>query len=621
MAFKPTKEQKKVLAHDHETHARVLAGPGTGKSATVVQYIESLHARKNRPKIRLLTFTRAATSELAQKIGDDELLKPSTVHSFSISVLLKNPGSGGFPEPLRIADDWETGEIVNPSLQRELGISIRDVRDHIREMAAGWESLDEQPASRFTKAETNQFLAVWSEHRHVWGYTLLAELPFRLREALSDHKDLKGCSFDLLVVDEYQDLNACDLELIRILADERGTTVLAVGDDDQSIYSFRHAAPAGIRRFPDDYPGCGNYTLSHSLRCGRNIIGWATHVIQFNRDRPKDRPLLEAAEKNPDGTVGLLSFASETAEARGIANLVRTMIKDGGLKPSEILVLLRSDFNQCFSGPIKEELDKLTVSTADAEWVKLLLARPGNRRSLALFRLLVNDEDSLAWGTLLRTTDGIGEGFIDSIYTAAKKARTNFAHTLRTAMPAKGRAANLSTALIDQVDEWLAQRNLPDEPEDGWAAWMLEQDLPAGFGFDESCEVLLRDVAELVENESSLDRFLGQISPLGMDFASARSEGVRIMSLAKSKGLTVRGTIIAGCEEGIIPHESAQPDEEARLMYVGMTRAREYLYCTWARRRTGPTARVGRKQVGARRTLSRFLQNGPVKSRPGDGKN
>src|SRR5260370_28302732 len=87
MAFKPTREQQKVLDHDHRLPARLLAGPGTGKSATVVHYIHQLHSLKKKPKMRLLTFTRAATSEIAANGGEDRLLKPPTVHSLPISVL------------------------------------------------------------------------------------------------------------------------------------------------------------------------------------------------------------------------------------------------------------------------------------------------------------------------------------------------------------------------------------------------------------------------------------------------------------------------------------------------------------------------------------------------------
>src|SRR5256885_14238989 len=100
---------------------------------------------------------------------------------------------------------------------------------------------------------------------------MLAELPDLMRRALETHDDLEGVDYDLLVVDEYQDLNACDLEVLRLIA-ERGCSIIAAGDDDQSIYSFRRAAPEGIRRFSEDYPGSEDYTLSVTQRCGSRII-------------------------------------------------------------------------------------------------------------------------------------------------------------------------------------------------------------------------------------------------------------------------------------------------------------------------------------------------------------
>src|SRR5438132_1642628 len=115
MSFDPTPEQRRLLAHDPHTHGVLLAGPGTGKSAAMVAYVEQLANEEQPPRVRLLTFTRAATFELALKVSEHPALaaqSPSTIHSFAISVLMRNPGAANFPQPLCMADDWERKNIV-----------------------------------------------------------------------------------------------------------------------------------------------------------------------------------------------------------------------------------------------------------------------------------------------------------------------------------------------------------------------------------------------------------------------------------------------------------------------------------------------------------------------------
>src|SRR5271157_5164915 len=214
MPYVPTGEQTAILGHDYHRHARVLAGPGTGKSATLVALLDQLVGQRPAPRIKLLTFTRAATAELAKKVSDHPdaaAERPSTVHSFSISVLLRNPGTGHFPQPLRIADTWEDDEIVKPTLARRINVRVTKLDDLIREMASNWEFLEQRQLPKVDPAERARFLAAWHEHREAYGYTLLAELPFALRQALHDHAGLDGVEYDVLIVDEYQDLNACDL--------------------------------------------------------------------------------------------------------------------------------------------------------------------------------------------------------------------------------------------------------------------------------------------------------------------------------------------------------------------------------------------------------------------------
>src|SRR5882762_9335878 len=138
MAYRPTREQQAILAHHADRHARVLAGPGTGKSATVVALVDQLLAGNPAPRVKLITFTRAATAELAKKVSDHPAAaaeRPSTMHSFSISVLLRNPGTGHFPQPLRIADTWEDNAIVKPTLARRIDVRVTKLDNLIREMA------------------------------------------------------------------------------------------------------------------------------------------------------------------------------------------------------------------------------------------------------------------------------------------------------------------------------------------------------------------------------------------------------------------------------------------------------------------------------------------------------
>ena len=143
-------------------------------------------------RVRMLTFTRAATAELAEKVAThaEQAVHPSTIHSFAISVLLQNPGTAGFPEPLRIADTWEFKNVVRPTLARRAGVGVRLLDKLVQEMASNWESLTDEPYLDISDADRTRFRGAWNEHRRVLGYTLLQELPYSLRRALHDHDDL-----------------------------------------------------------------------------------------------------------------------------------------------------------------------------------------------------------------------------------------------------------------------------------------------------------------------------------------------------------------------------------------------------------------------------------------------
>ncbi|MCW3048496.1 MAG: hypothetical protein JWO74_2780 [Solirubrobacterales bacterium] len=630
MAYDPTPEQREILAHEPDRHGRVLAGPGTGKSATVVSLVTQLLAQPDPPRIGLLTFTRAATAELAAKVAAHEaqVERPSTIHSFAIAALLANPGSADFPSPLRVADDWEQKEIIRPHLASLIalpGVTPDFIKKRLLpEMAAMWESLSPDPDPAVEEHVRNRFLGAYEQQRRVFGYTLLGELPDLLRRAVEAHQDLDGLDFRLLIVDEYQDLNACDLRVIRLLGD-RGVAVFAVGDDEQSIYGFRKAHPAGIRRFLDDYEDAADYSLSVSHRCGADIIAWARHVIEGDPERAIDRPRLTAADGAAAGETAMLVFPSQVTEARGVGDLVEHLINDEGLDPSDILIMSRGDHNGNFSAPIKEVLAERGIQVDDPSWVDAVVAAPENRTVLLLARLLADRNDSLAWAGLLCLADGIGPTFRMAIYDTAVARGVRFADALLQSYDeefpkAGGAARTRALDLIGRTLAWLDEHPPPDDTAgNGWGAWMTAafsgEDSPAAVS-DELAE-LLSVIDDAVEADAGLARYLSQLQPLGRDHAQAQASGVRFMSLAMSKGLTVEASIIIGAEEGILPDHRADEAEERRLLYVGLTRARRFSYVTWAGRRTGPTARSGDGRVQERRTESRFLRNGPVRTKQG----
>src|SRR5262249_25788289 len=215
--------------------------------------------------------------------------------------------------------------------------------------------------------------------------------------------------------------------------------------------------------------------------------------------------------------------------------------------------------------------------------------------------------------------------FHDYIYDRARAGHTTFGKALLTAheegFPAISSAlAGRATKLLTDILRRLEQVEVPGAaPEHGWGDWISE--LVNGnlaIQISDPLRELLTKIDDRIEPTDDLGRYLGQITPVAKDIALEKNDRVRIMTLAGSKGLTVKATIIAGLETGFIPMDDCDPAEERRLLYVGMTRAEELLFGTWARRRRGPTARMGRAQVHDRRQVSTLVDGGPVESQDGN---
>lgn len=428
---KLTEEQKTAASH-FGGHACLLAGPGTGKTLALTRHICYLVEEQNiePSKILVITFTRAAAHELRQRVkaelGNDKMPIISTLHSFALRQLLRNLRIiTTLPQPLRIADDWEERHIILEDIKKLLNLKrIDDASKYFNLLSADWQTLTADESNWNESFPNPAFLGAWREHRERYGYTLRSELVYQLKRALEQSSDfiIEGPP-RYLIVDEYQDLNRCDLAIIEAIKN-RGADVYIAGDDDQSIYGFRKAHPAGIRRFKDDFAGAKKIDLSLCKRCDPKILDISLFVARQDYQR-LEKPI-HSEEGRSQGAVAILRFTDQSAEANGIAIICQNLIQRNGLNPHDILILLRSDRNRVFSSEIRTHLEKLEIPVATAS-EDGPLSDPSARQVLSVLRLIDNPEDHLAWRTLLQVRKNqIGESTIDKLYALSNNKGLRF---------------------------------------------------------------------------------------------------------------------------------------------------------------------------------------------------
>jgi len=609
-------------------HARLLAGPGTGKTRTLTRRVLALildHGVEPR-RILALTFTRAAAFQLRREIQqalqplDIETPRVSTLHSFALRQLLRNADRiETLPQPLRIADDWEERHIIQEDIKARLQRPrISEVQDLFEQLSADWETLRRDTPDWETLFPDPAFLGAWQEHRRMFGYTLRAELVYQLRRALNQYPDFDlEDDFQHVLVDEYQDLNACDLEVIRELS-RRRCEIYAAGDDDQSIYGFRYAEPEGIRRFTDDYRPCEDLSLETCHRCDRSILRIAEFVANLDVDRlPKNtRPRDEAAE----GETHLLYFADQYQEAREIARLCRYLTQTENVKPDEIFILLRSDRYKALSSVLQQALTQEDVAVAEHTESSLLDINEG-RLVLALLRLLAHREDNLAWRTVLQLHRGIGPSSLRVVRDWARRNNVRFTAALQTIKENPGRVERVGKRIAQAVSEYeaLLERLSQGDPT---LDEQIQRTARQSVADEEQRGKVMAFLSAIAE-EAGAGSLNELVSALGASLDAAEQElvegAVNILTMHKAKGPSADVVLIAGAEDEFIPgrNEGQREGDERRLLFVSMTRARHRLFISYCRRRVGRQAHLGRESGRPGRSLTRFLRDAPIRVEDG----
>ena len=613
--------QREAVEHG-EGPLLVLAGAGSGKTRVLTHRIAYLLATgQARPsEILAITFTNKAAGEMRERVellvgGVSRLMWVMTFHSACARILRSHADRLGYARGFTIYDEADSLRMVKRAMD-ELEIdpkrfAPRAVRSHLsaaKNRLQDPQSYRESQGSFFEQTVADVF-ALYEKRMHEANAMDFDDLLVRtvdLFELAEDVLDRYRRTFRWVLVDEYQDTNRVQYEFLRLLCGEhRNLTV--VGDEDQSIYSFRSADIRNILEFERDFSDATVVRLEQNYRSTGTILDTANAVVSNNRERLRKRLWTEGERGDQ---VRIAELDDEHSEARYVAAEVERLIADEGVPRDQVAVFYRMNAQ---SRVLEDTLVRFEVPYQVIGGTKFY-ERAEIKDAVAYLQLLANPADAVCFGRIVNSPRrGIGQ------QTQAKLL--SYANTVGEpiweVMTAPERVPGLGTAALRAVDRFAdtmgSLRERADSSSDGSVADLLEAVLhDTGYlealetertieaeGRVENLQELIGVAREFdtnreVEGESDvrpLEEFLAQIS-LYTDQDALREEEslVTLMTLHNAKGLEYEAAFIIGCEEGVFPHsrsiEEGNLEEERRLCYVGITRAKRRLYLTFARRRS-----------------------------------
>jgi DNA helicase II / ATP-dependent DNA helicase PcrA len=564
------------IAADNSRYIRVLAGPGTGKSFALKRRVARLLEGVAPARILPVTFTKVAAEDLHRElinmgVPGCEQIRGSTLHSLGMRVLsLQNvlAVTGRVARPL---NRFEMEPLLY-DLPTSFG-NKREREKRIRAYEAAWARLQhEQPG--FAQAEADaafqHVLMAWLRFHE--GMLIGEIIPELYRYLRNNPAAPERSLYDHVLVDEYQDLNKAEQAVVDLLSTNAALCV--VGDDDQSLYSFKHAHPEGIRTFPQTRHGCTDHALLDCYRCPTGVVAIANALIGHNVDR---EPLqLTPVLANGPGEMWIVQYPDVDREARAIAAFVDDQINKHGRQPGEILVLAQ---RRTIGNPIHAALKARGIPSKSYYQESELDSEVAQER-LAIFKLFVDRADRIALRWLL------GMGSTDFRAKSYARLRT---HCERTGHPPWDALVALAYGkiLIPYSSQLLQrfhaiQNELHFLEEQTSVTDFVNRWLRAEFTGVGELKIL---VAALMDAAETPEELLSQIiEAVSQPEIPPDVTEVRIMSLHKSKGLSSPIVVIAGCVDGLLPAEPEQGtsiaerhallEEQRRLFYVGITRVK-----------------------------------------------
>ncbi|NNN21211.1 MAG: UvrD-helicase domain-containing protein [Acidimicrobiales bacterium] len=598
-------EQQAVAVTHQGGPVLVIAGAGSGKTRVLTQRIAHLISSgiSSPSQILAITFTNKAAQEMRERVislvgGVGEAMWISTFHSACLKMLRSNAERMGYKASFSIYDDRDSRRLIERAIISN-GLDIkrftpRATQGIISAAKSSLGGIDEVIESGGIYG--NKFGAIFREYNerllaaNAMDFDDLIVNACNLLKNFEDVRDYYQERFRHILIDEYQDTNAAQNAFVLLLGNKY-QNVFAVGDSDQSIYRFRGADPSNIGDFEKAFPNSDIVVLEQNYRSSQTILDAANSVIAKNQTR---KPKRLWSDKGNGSLISLTIAMNEYEEARWVAREI-LRFKTHGISYSDMAVMYRTNGQ---SRVLEEAFAGSSIPYRVIGGTRFF-DRQEIRDTLAYMRMVANPDDEVSFERVINTPRrGIGEKAMAQIALYSRVHRISLFKTLKyvdqlgvskKAQNGLGEFRMLISHLEDQASAGESPKILLEAvlEKSGYRA-MLESDHSV------ESEGRLENIGELASiaaEHEDLESFLEHCALTSAVDESGEMTSVSLMTLHSAKGLEFKNVFLVGLEEGLFPHsrtmeEALDLEEERRLCYVGITRAKDNLAISYALTRT-----------------------------------
>ncbi|WP_078696649.1 DNA helicase PcrA [Caloramator quimbayensis] len=589
----------------------ILAGAGSGKTRVLTYRIANLIENGVYPgNILAITFTNKAAGEMKERVADlvgDEAksIWITTFHSACVRILRQDIEKLGYSRDFVIYDTSDQEKIIKDCLKElnidEKAFPPKDVLSKIGSFKDELIDADTYFRKHGMDFKTRNIANLYKlyqnklEKSNALDFDDIIMLTVKLFKENDDVLSYYRRKFRYILVDEYQDTNRAQYELINILAKEH-RNLCVVGDDDQCLYSWRGAKVENILDFEKDYPDVKIIKLEQNYRCTKRILDAANYVIQNNEKRKAKRLWTENMEGD---NIKFYKAESGEDEAQFIVNEI-SKLKSNGRNFKDFAVLYRTN---AMSRSLEEAFVRSSLPYRVIGGLKFY-DRKEVKDILAYLKVINNPLDSISLERIINVPRrGIGQSTIDKLKEYSSSKDMSLYYTLLEI----DSIDDLNKRALNSIEKFISQMNYFVMSKDSMKVSELIDEILNTTGYIKELEKEnLKENQDRIENlkefksaavefeqsseDKSLSAFLEKVALVSDQDQIESVDAVNLMTLHTAKGLEFNVVFIAGMEEGIFPHFSAQEDdeeleEERRLCYVGITRAKTILYLTCAKYR------------------------------------